>query len=822
MVTAGPFSPTTMKVSLNWLREYVDLPATTDELVSLLTMAGVEVEGVATTGCAIPKVVVAQIQEFTQHPNADRLSVCQVDDGSGTARQIVCGAKNFRQGDKVPLALPGAQLGPDFTIKVGKLRGVESQGMLCSADELNLPAEAGFRGAEDGLLILPPDTAVGTPIADLFAGDTVLDLEVTPNRPDLLSHYGLAREVAALTKKELRAPKLRLKEPLSDLEDVEISTKHCWMYSVRKITGVKVGPSPEWLQRKLQAIGLRSINSVVDITNYVMMELGQPLHAFDAAKLNGSLKVRSAQEGETFLALDGKTYALQTDDIVIADASRAVAIGGVMGGEDSGVSETTVDVWLEAADFQPQSIRRTSRRLGLVSDSSYRFERGIDFDVIPFASQRATELILEIAGGQAETPIHSGFSPPFSADPSKTGIGILELGAAPSDAFTHRLELRPARVASLLGVEVPEAEITAILTRLGLEFDEGQWRIPSFRSDLTREVDLIEEIARVIGMEAIPSRTQAQFAPASATDRAYDRAMELRRAFAAHGLHEARSLTLVPEQPLGLGATLTSPESLLRVKNRMIDDQVVLRPNLLHGLLSALRENLRAGAPTVRLFELGRVFNTRRPEEFPHAALVLAGPTSAHTWRAAEGHAYDLYDLTGILTSALGSGVTLEKAENEAVALALTVKVNGQAVGFAGQLWPAEARALDAAGPVVFAEIDLAALAKAEAKSVAKKYREIPRYPATTRDIALLAPLDLAHDRIASTLTGAREPLLAGVELFDVFTDATGAKIPADRKSLAYSLTYRSAERTLTADEVNTAHNKLKEKLKQLGVSLRE
>lgn len=809
MVTAGPFFTTTMKVSLNWLREYVDLPATTDELVSLLTMAGVEVEGVETTGCAIPKVVVAQIQSFTQHPNADRLSVCQVDDGSGTARQIVCGAKNFRQGDKVPLALPGAQLGPDFTIKVGKLRGVESQGMLCSADELNLPAEAGFRGAEDGLLILPPDTATGTPIADLFAGDTVLDLEITPNRPDLLSYTGIAREVATLTGKPLRAPTLDAAAAQAALtsSSVQIQVADaalCPLYTARAIHSVKVGPSPEWLKTKLTAAGLRPINNVVDVTNYVLLELGHPLHAFDAAKLNGALQVRLAAEGEEFLALDGKTYRLATRDLVIADQQRAVAIAGVMGGEETGVTEATTEVLLEAASFQSQNIRRTARTLGLSSDSSYRFERGVDPAGVAAAAQRAVELLAQIASGSAEAAAQVGGP---RAEIRQT-IGVVPLRA-------ERLKL-------LLGVEVPAQRVQEILTGFGLRSTPEGWEVPSFRPDLTREVDLIEEVARVIGMEAIPGRTQAQFASASATDRAYDRGMELRRAFAAHGLHEARSLTLVPEQPLGLGATLTSPESLLRVKNRMIDDQVVLRPNLLHGLLSALRENLRAGAATVRLFELGRVFNTRRPEEFPHAALVLSGPTSAHTWRAAEGRGYDLYDLTGILTSALGSGVTFEKAENEAVALALTVKVNGQAVGFAGQLWPAEARALDAAGAVVFAEIDLAALAKAEAKSVAKKYREIPRYPATTRDIALLAPLDLAHDKIASTLTGAQEPLLSGVELFDVFTDATGAKIPADRKSLAYSLTYRSAERTLTADEVNTAHNKLKEKLKQLGVSLRE
>jgi phenylalanyl-tRNA synthetase beta chain len=812
-----------MKVSLNWLRELVDLPPTVDELVTLLTMAGVEVEGIETTGCSIPNVVVAEVKSSEQHPNADRLSVCQVDDGSGTARQIVCGAKNYKVGDKVPLALPGAKLGPDFTIKVGKLRGVESQGMMCSADELGLPATAGYRGAEDGLLILPPDSKLGMPIGDVFPGDTVLDLEITPNRPDLLSHYGIAREVGALARKSLRPPALKTSGPIAAREDVAIETKDCWMYSARKIEGVKVGPSPEWLRRKLESVGLRPINNIVDVTNYVMFELGQPLHAFDATKLRGALRARAGREGEQFLALDGKTYSLKEQDIVIADDERAVAIGGVMGGEDTGVTESTADIWLEAADFKPQSIRRTSRRLGLISDSSYRFERGIDFDGILFASQRATELILELAGGNAVGPIREGHSPTFNEDPNHPNEIDIHFGTKPSDQHSHRVELRPERLKALLGIEVPNAEVSDILTRLGLEFEEGKWAVPSFRPDLTREVDLIEEVARVIGMDGIPSRVQARFSAASAGDRAYDRAMELRRALVAQGLHEGRSLTLVPTEPLGLAATQTSAESLQRVKNPMIDDQVVLRPNLLHGLLTAVRDNIRAGAKTVRLFEIGRVFSTRKPEEFSHAAIVMSGPKSERTWRSLEGSDMDLFDLKGILTAALGPATGFEREENEGVALWLFVTVNSAHVGFAGQLWPADARALDADAPVVFAEIDLTALAKAESTGVARRYNEIPRFPSVTRDIAMLAPIELTHETITSSLASAKEPLLAGAELFDVFVDPSGAKIPSDKKSLAYSLTYRSAERTLTADEVNAAHAKLKQRLvSECKVALRE
>ena len=354
------------------------------------------------------------------------------------------------------------------------------------------------------------------------------------------------------------------------------------------------------------------------------------------------------------------------------------------------------------------------------------------------------------------------------------------------------------------------------------ETDSG-WQVPSFRPDLTREVDLIEEIARVIGIDSIPGRTQARFAPASATDRAYDRAMVLRRAFVAQGLHEARSLTLVPAEPRGAAFTQTAAGSRQRVKNPMIDDQVVLRPNLMHGLLSAVTTNVRAGAKRIGLFEIGRTFSMIQPEEFPHAAFVLSGPVSERSWRASEGRDADLFDLKGVVTAVLGDGATFEPKENPALALSISINIDGQPVGVAGQLWPADARALDATAPVLFAEFDLAALAKAQGTALAKKYREIPRFPATARDIAMLAPIALPHESVVATLAKANEPLLAGVELFDVFTDPTGVKVPADKKSVAYSLTYRSADRTLTADEVNAAHAKLKERLKgELGVALRE
>ncbi len=783
-----------MKVSLNWLRELVELPPTVPALVDLLTLAGVEVEDVITTGCNIANVVVAQINESVQHPNADRLSVCTVNDGTPTPRQIVCGAKNYKVGDKVPLALPGATLPGDFTIKAGKLRGVESNGMLCSAKELRLAEDA------DGLLILPPESVIGTPIGDLFPGDTVLDLEITPNRPDLLSVSGIAREVGTLTGKTATvrgaaSSPQNLATLNVQVDDAEL----CPIYTARRITGVKVGPTEDCARRKLEAAGLRSINNVVDITNYLMLELGQPLHAFDAAKLKGDLRVRLANEGEEFLALDGKTYKLSATQLVIADAEKAVAIAGVMGGQDTGVTESTTEVILESACFQSRSVRRTSRQLGLSSDSSYRFERGVDAAGVLAASDYTVELIGLMAGGKVTAAGQAG-----SASTTNTVV-----------------PLRTARVEHLLGVKVEEDRIDQILTGFGLKKTDDGWQVPSFRSDLTREVDLIEEIARVVGMDAIPAKTQARFAAASASDRNYDRAMALRRAFVAQGLHEARNLTLVPAEPLGLACTQVAPKELIRVKNPMIEEQVVLRPNLLHGLLTAVRNNLRAGAKSVRLFEIGRVFNVQRPEEFSHAALVLAGPLGERSWRGAEGREADLFDVKGIITAILGPKATFHDEENAGLAISIAIKIHDKPVGLAGQLWPADARAIDATVPVVFAALDLTALAKA-APDAAKKYTEIPRFPATTRDIAMLAPLTLPHADVERALLGAKEQLLAGIELFDVFTDPSGARVPADKKSIAYSLTYRSPERTLTADEVNTAHSRLKARLQPLGITLRE
>ena len=779
-----------MKVSLSWLREFVPLPPGTSALVDLLTLAGVEVEGVHQRGADIAHVVVARVLESVQHPNADRLSVCKVDAGTGEPAQIVCGAKNYRVGDKVPLALPGAVLPGDFKIKVGKLRGVESQGMMCSAKEL------GLGEGHEGLLILPVDAPVGTPISSLFPADVILDLEITPNRPDLLSHYGIAREIAALSGAPLAAAPFAHTTPAGEGARISIEAPAlCSFYSARRIRGAKVGPSPEWLRSRLDAIGIRSINNIVDITNYVMMETGQPLHAFDEALLaEGAIRVRHAIAGESFQALDGKTYSLTADDLVIADARNPAALAGVMGGEKSGVTDATVDILLESALFQSQSIRRTSRRLGLASDSSYRFERGIDPATVLAASDRATRLIVELAGGVAEPAIETA-------------------GEIPDTARV--VALRPARCSALLGVQVPEPRIGSILSGFGLRKQEGgAWAIPSFRPDLTREADLIEEISRAFGIENIPGVVRSRPVPASPADEAHDFHLELRRRLAGQGFYEARTFSLISKSQ----AAAFPPSDITAIRNPLLEDQAVLRPSLLPGLLNALERNLRGGAKSIRLFELGRVF--RAGEERVHLAAVITGDALPASWSGRDGRKTELFDLKGCIETLGLVDLGFASAPVEGLLPCLQITLGGASAGTLGQLPPARLRALDCASPVAVFELDLTG---ARLRPVPSRIAPIPRFPAVTRDIAIIAPASVPHAAIESVLRAAQEPLLADIRLFDLFSDAEGIRVPAGQKSLAYSLTYRSPERTLIADEVNAAQARLKERLKaELHVSFRE
>lgn len=796
-----------MKVSLNWLRDYVEVPASVPKLADLLTRAGVEVEGVQTLGVAIPKVVVAQILESSQHPNADRLSVCRVDDGSGLPRQIVCGAKNYKVGDKVPLALPGAVLPGDFKIKVGKLRGVESEGMLCSAEELGLPK------GEDGLLILPADAVVGSPFSDLFPGDTVLDLEITPNRPDLLSYIGIAREVAALTGKPLQAPVVSVPAGGEFGGEVSVATDACPLYTVLAISNVKVGPSPEWLRRKLEASGLRSINNLVDITNFVMLETGQPLHAFDAKKVDGEIRVRMAREGEEFLALDGRTYRLGPDHMVIADSRRALALAGVMGGEESGVTPGTSDILLESAYFDAANIRRTSRGLGISSDSSYRFERNVGEGGIFAGMYRAATLIAELAGGTlGALQIGVGEGSTFGFTPEGMAADV----SVPLNQTTpvRFVPLREERAAALLGVEIPSPEIDRILSGFGLSRTEKGWGIPAFRQDLTREVDLVEEIARVVGMERIPARLSAAPAAPGEADAVYDFQMSLRQILSGLGLSEARTSTLVSEAMLWQG------EPALRLRNPLGEDQAFLRTSQLPGLLAALDHNIRQGAKSIGLYEIGRTYHIGGSEETGTLTFVLHGEAPGSGWRGEKTRVLDWHDAKGIVEALAPGRLVFRKIEAQPpLALAAEIFSGDVRVGTLGQLAPSAARAIDAAGPVLTGEIFIEAVRGMARREI---YHEIPKFPAVARDLAMVCPIDLPYEEIEQTLLDVKESLLAGVEPFDVFIDPTGEKIGADRKSVAISLTFRAPERTLNSEEVNAACERLKERLKtKLAVDFR-
>ena len=743
-----------MKFSVNWLREFIDLPKTPEEIADLLTRAGVETKNIETRGAKIEKVLVSQITASSRHPNADRLTVCEVDDGSVTKRQIVCGATNYKVGDKIPLALPGAKLPNGTEIRKSKLRGVDSEGMLCSPIELGLGEDA------SGLLILSPEAKVGAPTTDLFPSDTILDVEITPNRGDLLSHFGLAREIAALTSKKLKSTPREAKIPVKKTGVTISATRECPFFSARRIDNVKVGPSPQWLRAKIESAGVRSINNIVDISNFVMLELGQPTHAFDADKF--------------------------------ADQERTVGIGGVMGGEETGVTESTRNVLLEAAYFLPASIRRTAQELNLPSDASYRFERGVDPEMVLRASARATELIQEIAGGTAAKEIHVAG----------------ELPSNPSD-----VSLIYEKCDRVVGIAIKPKTIDEILTHFGLKKISAakitKWKIPSYRRDLQRDVDLIEEVVRAYGADKIPGRDRSRFTPSTAADREHDLETHMRERLITRGLFEARTSKLISRNASAFS------EGAVELRNPLSEDHVALRPGLIGGLLRVLEGNIRAGAESVSIFEIGRAFIPPSGKEERHLALLLWGNVAgAPNWRSQTKRSFDLFDLKGALECVVPN-LSFRRGKFPDLAVAVEVCSGHQLVGLGGQLLAGKS---GAPGSVLVAELH-ADLLLATGES-ARKFRELDRYPAIRRDIAMLVPDEISQEKILRTIGEPREPLLESIELFDLFS---GGEIGAGRKSLAYRLTYRDRSRTLTSEEVNAAHAKIRERLRSdLGAELRE
>ncbi|MBN7795938.1 phenylalanine--tRNA ligase subunit beta [Parahaliea mediterranea] len=792
-----------MKISEQWLREWVNPELSTDELAHQITMAGLEVDAVEPVAGDFSGVVVAEILSAEQHPDADKLRLCQVSAGDETV-QIVCGAPNARAGLKAPLARVGAVLPGDFKIKKAKLRGVESFGMLCAEQEL------GLSDASDGLMELPADAPVGADIR-CFLGldDRLIEIGLTPNRADCLGIAGIAREVGLLNRLPVSEPVIdTVAESHGDTLDVELKAPvHCPRYLGRVIRNVDLSrPSPLWLQEKLRRCGVRSIDAAVDVTNYVMLELGQPMHAFDLDKLSGGIVVRTAQPGESLELLDGQTVELNTDTLVIADHSGPLAMAGIMGGQPSAVGEGTRHLFLEAAFFAPDPLAGRARGYGLHTDSSHRFERGVDFELQHRAMERATQLLLEIVGGEA--------------GPVTEAVSADDLPARPD------VTLRAARIKKLLGIELAAEDVERILSGLGLGVSataEG-WTctVPSWRFDIAIEADLLEELARVYGYNnlpvtriradlAMPARKEAEVSPRT-----------LRRHLSARGYREAITYSFVEPK---LQQVFDPGLEPVHLANPISADMAVMRTSLLPGLVSAVLRNTHRQQPRVRLFETGLRFikgEERSSDEpglpglrqEPTLAMVATGQRFAESWAAA-GEAADFFDLKGDLESLLSLGRAAQEFEfvagtHPALHPGQTARIRRQGVdvGYIGVIHPTVQAQLDLNAPLYVCEIDLKAVVDARQPA----FSELSKFPEVRRDLAVLVDKAVPAAELMANVRAAAGAYLTDLRLFDVYA---GKGIDPERKSLALGLTFRDQSRTLSDEDVNLAVNQVVDSLEK-------
>ena len=803
-----------MKVLFSWLKEFVPLDISPEEAAEVLRKLGFEIAGVQHLGGTLSGVVSADVLDVQKHPNADRLSVCKVSDGQQEF-SVVCGASNVRAGIRVALAKVGAVLPNGMTIGAAKLRGVESQGMICSAAELGLEEKS------DGILILDPQIQLNADIRTaLNLDETVIELEVTPNRRDVLSIIGVARELAAALNIPLKNPEPRVRE-LELSNGFALSNEApdlCPRYIARLIRDVRIGPSPDWMSRRLSRCGIRSINNVVDITNYVMLELGQPLHAFDAMKLRGRrLRIRLAKDGESLQTLEGKTVQLDSQMLVIADEDKPAAIAGVIGGEPSGISVNTLEIILESAAFSAPSIRRTSRKLGISTESSYRFERGSDWNQVATASARAAQLIQELAGG----------------------MGFKSLEAAPGRHVPIAIKLQTDLVRQRLGLDFKEAAIADVLRRLGCVINMGSGQllvtVPSWRTDLTNPADLLEEIARLHGYENIPTRTP-QIRWTSIPDHpAWVFERRVADILVGLGFSEAQNFSFLNTKQ----ATFFTPGFGREVNTRPIPlanplslEHAVMRTSLLPGLLQNALTNFHHQVRGINLFELGRIFD-QTPESVHEArrlGLLIGGDITPPQWRQKARKA-DFYELLGLIESFL-TALRIPSVEKTPFQQpgpdgtvsafhpkrSTTLRSGNVILGWMGEIHPVLSAELDTREPLIAAELDITGLMQAAPQ--ATPFIAPSAFPPVLRDLSMVVEEGVPYGIIEKTLRQAAGSILGGCTLIDLYR---GSSIGAQKKSLTVSLLFRHRERTLKDSEVESSISRIKSDLqKKCEATIRE
>lgn len=805
-----------MNVSYKWLNEYIDLNGYTGEaLAELMTSGGIEIDVVESRNKGVSGVVVGRVVTREKHPDADKLSVCTVDVGGSEPLQIVCGAKNVAAGQLVPVATVGAKLPGDFAIKRAKLRGVESQGMICSAKEIGLNEKLLPKEQQEGILVLPEGMTVGQSILDVLGiDDEVLELDLTPNRSDCLSMLGVAYEVGALTGREVKLPDNHVTdttELASEHLSVQIeAVEQCSHYAARYIKGVVIGPSPQWMQNRLMAAGIRPISNVVDITNFVMLEYGQPLHAFDADKVNhGRIVVRLAREGEVIVTLDDQERKLEPHTLVITDGEKPIALAGVMGGANSEVNESTVNILLESARFDGGTVRKTSRQIGLRSESSIRFEKGVDPSRVVPALDRAAALIAKYADGLVLEGV------------------VQEVAAAPEE---KEIFVSLDKINRYLGTELSKLEVQTLFGRLQFSFElslDGVFKVqvPSRRGDITRDVDLIEEVARLYGYDNIPTTPIEGAATPGALTKPQAIRRELRKRLTDAGLNEVISYSFTHPERTKLFPALNGSVVPIRLSLPMSEDRSVLRTSLLPQLLETATYNRNRKIEDLSLFEIGSVFHTeeaeltRLPQEKHRLAVLLTGSRTSTQWNR-KSVPVDFYDVKGVLEtvievlgiSELISYVAAQPEDmhpGRTAAIVLETERGPETIGYVGQVHPALQLEHDLQDVYVL-EMELAPLYDAANFDIA--YKSLPRYPAMQRDIAVVLNREIEVGKLIDAVRETAGELLESVNVFDIYT---GEKLGTEKKSVALSLVYRHDARTLTDEEVTELHGRVVAKLEQ-------